>query len=473
MRRRLIAAASALLLAALGAVMLATYVSGVDRRAAAGMEPTTVLMVIVAHSRRDACRQPVRAGWRSKTLPRMAVADGALTTLADIKGQVPPSDLQVGRAVAGRPVRRPGPDPGAKARAQAPPGRQLVSVVARPAAGARRTTGARLQGRGLRVVHRPGHDRHSALRNVLVTGIQGGVEHRERGRRRAEPPDGSEPLPGHERHGHAWPSHRLRRRSSSSAPITGRLWLTLEAARAIGHVVTAPVTTDRGPDHAWCSRPTRPISSSASSRPPTASSSHCRAGPLPRDPAHLFDQLDRRSNSPTSWYCTPVRVGDRRGTRAGRAASSSSAPTVSVVLVSDNGAGDRPDRASRRRPRRPAPARRDRRHEPGDLAGRTGRQVAQGCRGRGMGVGQAKDGARTDGRVISRRLTQGRGRQDHCRHQPGGWPGQDAAELHGAGRPGHPVRRRRQRAQPDTGVLPRRHRARSGERRTPWCSRPS
>ena len=138
MRRRLIAAASALLLAALGAVMLATYVSGVDRRAAAGMEPTTVLMVI----------SPIPAGTpadslsgrvANKTLPRMAVADGALTTLADIKGDVTTSDLQVGeQLLAGRFA-----DPAqiqAEGPAQAPPDRQLVSVVLDP----QRALGGRL-----------------------------------------------------------------------------------------------------------------------------------------------------------------------------------------------------------------------------------------------------------------------------------------------------------------------------------------
>jgi pilus assembly protein CpaB len=171
-KRRLIAAVSAVLLAVIGAVMLVTYVTGADRRAAAGMEPTTVLVVIA----------PIAAGTAAdalsgliadKTLPKTAVSDGALTSVADIKGQVTTTDLHPGeQLLPGRFA-----DPAAIAAegpAQAPPGLELVSIVLEP----QRALGGHLLSGSKVAVFVSFTDPDSTtltLRNVLVTGIQGGV----------------------------------------------------------------------------------------------------------------------------------------------------------------------------------------------------------------------------------------------------------------------------------------------------------
>ena len=192
MRRRLIAAVSAVLLAVVGAVMLVTYVSGVDRRAADGMDPTTVLVVVA----------PIAAGTPAealsklvadKVLPKTAVTDGALTSVADIKGLVATTDLQPGeqllasRFAAAADIAAEGP-------AQAPAGRQLVSIMLDP----QRSLGGHL-GPGSKVavfVSLTDPDTTTlTLRNVLVTSIQGGVSTETKDGEAADPADASEPVP--------------------------------------------------------------------------------------------------------------------------------------------------------------------------------------------------------------------------------------------------------------------------------------
>ena len=145
-------------------------------------------------------------------------------------------------------------------------------------------------------------------------------------------------------------------------------------------------------------------------------------GPLPRDPAHLFDQL-------TGPQLPDVVVLHSDPSATGEALAlaelfEQQCPTVSVVLVSDNGQeiGLTALRAGVH----------DVLHPLAEIAdmnlvistGRTGRQVAQGCRRRfGRGSGEGRAGPRPG---HQRRLTEGWGRQDHGRHQPRGWPGQEA-----------------------------------------------
>ena len=226
MRRRLIAAVSAVLLAVIGAVMLATYVSGADRRAAAGMEPTTVLVVIA----------PIPAGTpadglsgrvANKTLPKTAIADGALTSVTAIAGKVATADLQPGeQLLAGRFA-----DPAeiaADGPTQAPSGRQLVSVVLDPqrALGGRLTPGSKV---AVFVSFTDPDTTALTLRNVLVTGIQGGVSTETKDGDSSEPADGSEPLPG------TSVMVTLAVTPAQAKKVVfgadhGTLWLTLEAA---------------------------------------------------------------------------------------------------------------------------------------------------------------------------------------------------------------------------------------------------
>ena len=193
MKRRLIAAVSAVLLAVVGAVMLVTYVSGVDRRAAAGMEPTTVL-VVTASIPAGTPAESLSGHIANKTLPKTAVADDALTSVKDITGQVTTTDLQPGeQLLAGRFA-----DPAeiaADGPTQAPSGRQLVSVVLDP----QRALGGHLAAGSKVAVFMSFTDPDTTaltLRNVLVTGVQGGVSSEIKGGEAADPADASEPVQG-------------------------------------------------------------------------------------------------------------------------------------------------------------------------------------------------------------------------------------------------------------------------------------
>ena len=191
MKRRLIAAVSAVLLAVVGAVMLVTYVSGADRRAAAGMEPTNVLVVT----------EPIAAGTPAerlsgliaiKTLPKTAVADGALTSVTDVKGQVTTADLQPGEQLLSGRFADPA-DIAAAGPTQAPAGRQLVSIVLDPqrALGGHLAAGSKV---AVFVSFTDPDVTTLSLRNVLVTGIQGGVSTETKDGDAADPQDASAPV---------------------------------------------------------------------------------------------------------------------------------------------------------------------------------------------------------------------------------------------------------------------------------------
>jgi pilus assembly protein CpaB len=95
LRRRLLAALAALVLAALGAVVLLAYVRGADARALAGVQTVDVLVV----------DRPVPEGTpgeelaelvRTERLPARAAVPGAVTDLDELAGRVATVDLQPG-----------------------------------------------------------------------------------------------------------------------------------------------------------------------------------------------------------------------------------------------------------------------------------------------------------------------------------------------------------------------------------------
>ena len=95
MRRRLLAASAALVLALVGTVVLVAYVRGADARALAGVQTVDVLVVA----------QPVPAGTaaaelaglvRAEQVPVKAAVPGRVADLADLAGQVATVDLQPG-----------------------------------------------------------------------------------------------------------------------------------------------------------------------------------------------------------------------------------------------------------------------------------------------------------------------------------------------------------------------------------------
>lgn len=169
MRRRLLAAAAALVLALVGTVVLVTYARSADQRAMAGM--TTVPVLVVA--------EPVAAGTpaaelallvRTEVLPAVAAVPGRVTDLADLAGQVAVSDLQpgeqllAGRFAAPESLQAPGT-------VAVPDGLAEVSVLLEPqrAVGGRLVAGDRV---GV-LISLETPTTHATLNGVLVTQVQG------------------------------------------------------------------------------------------------------------------------------------------------------------------------------------------------------------------------------------------------------------------------------------------------------------
>ena len=98
MKRRIIAGITALLLAGVGAVVLFAYVGNADRRALAGMQPADVL-VVTALVPEGTTAEALGKLVSTKTLPAAAIAEGALSSLTAISGQVATTDLQPGEQV--------------------------------------------------------------------------------------------------------------------------------------------------------------------------------------------------------------------------------------------------------------------------------------------------------------------------------------------------------------------------------------
>jgi pilus assembly protein CpaB len=176
MKRRLIAAVLALVLASAGAVLLTGYVKGADRRAMAGMETANVLVVdalIPNGTPADALTKLVAM----QVLPAKAVAAGAVSSLATISGQVATTDLQPGEQLLASRFADPASLEDAD-QIKIPKGMQQVSVpLERPRMlGAMLTPGATV---GVFVSLTKDGDQppqtHLVLHQVLVTKVGGDV----------------------------------------------------------------------------------------------------------------------------------------------------------------------------------------------------------------------------------------------------------------------------------------------------------
>jgi pilus assembly protein CpaB len=174
MKRRIIAAVLALVLAGTGAVLLLGYVKGADRRAMAGMETVNVLVVtalIPTGTSADALMKLVAM----QVLPAKAVAAGTLSSLATISGQVATTDLQPGEQLFASRFADPASLEDAE-EIEIPPGMQQVSVSMERSRmlGAMLTPGATV---GVFVsLPRDGEQppmTHLVLHRVLVTTIGG------------------------------------------------------------------------------------------------------------------------------------------------------------------------------------------------------------------------------------------------------------------------------------------------------------
>lgn len=168
MRRRLLAALAALVLAALGAVVLLAYVRGADARALAGVQTVDVLVV----------DRPVPEGTpgeelaelvRTERLPARAAVPGAVTDLDELAGRVATVDLQPGEQLLA--ARFAAPEDLSVPGTVAPPeGAAEVSLLLEP----QRAVGGRLAAGDTVGVHLSLDGQTDVvLSRVLVTQVQG------------------------------------------------------------------------------------------------------------------------------------------------------------------------------------------------------------------------------------------------------------------------------------------------------------
>jgi pilus assembly protein CpaB len=126
MKRRVVAALAALLVAAVGGVLLLAYVSAADQRAVADLAPVRVL-VVTKPLPEGATAAQLADAVQVRELPGTAVAQGAATSVADLTGMVSTTSLQPGEQL----LRSRLSDPAALQAArgvQVPRGFQRVSV---------------------------------------------------------------------------------------------------------------------------------------------------------------------------------------------------------------------------------------------------------------------------------------------------------------------------------------------------------
>jgi pilus assembly protein CpaB len=176
MKRRLLAALAALVLATVGAAVLLAYVRGADSRALAGVRTVPVLVVTQPVPAGTAGNQ-LAASVRTELLPEKAAASGRVRDLTALTGKVATVDLEPGeqllatRFAAPNQLRTPGT-------VAVPDGKQEVSILLDPqrAIGGRLTAGDKV-GIYLSEESAPGHGAatHAVLHHVLVTQVQGGT----------------------------------------------------------------------------------------------------------------------------------------------------------------------------------------------------------------------------------------------------------------------------------------------------------
>lgn len=177
MRRRLLAALAALLLAATGAVVLLAYVRGADARALAGTR--TVEVLVVDRPVPEGTPGEELAGMvRTEQLPAKAAVEGVVTDLDELAGRVATAELQPGEQLLGSRFAAPA-DLTAPGTVAAPEGASEVSILLEPqrAVGGRLAAGDQI---GVYISMTLENDAgktvgatHATLHGVLVTQVQG------------------------------------------------------------------------------------------------------------------------------------------------------------------------------------------------------------------------------------------------------------------------------------------------------------
>lgn len=171
MKRRIFAAVAALLMAAVGAAQLYSYVQRADQRAMAGLETAEVLVVEAPIAEGTPADQ-LTESLGTKTLPAMAVAPGAATDLDQLTGLVANTALQPGEQVITARFSDPAAlDEGAPR--PLPKGMQEVSLML----DSQRALGGNLApGDTVGVFFSVDDRTRQALHDVQVSRVQGGLE---------------------------------------------------------------------------------------------------------------------------------------------------------------------------------------------------------------------------------------------------------------------------------------------------------
>jgi pilus assembly protein CpaB len=175
MKRRIIAAVAAVLLAAVGAVAVFAYVNRADNRAMAGMEPTQVLVVKEPIIKGTPADQLTDKQVGTKELPQTAVVPGAVSNLDQLSGLVATADLQPGEQVIAPRFAAAETLTNAQS-APVPKGLQELSLQL----DSQRVLGANLVpgdtvGVFLTVGQKPTRETHLVAGKVLVSRVQGGL----------------------------------------------------------------------------------------------------------------------------------------------------------------------------------------------------------------------------------------------------------------------------------------------------------
>jgi pilus assembly protein CpaB len=173
MKRRVLAVLLSLLLAAVGGFLILSYAGNSDRRAMSDMQPVDVLVATKPIAKGTSTSDIVGAV-KMRPLPEIALAPGAITSLAEIVGRVTTVDIQPGeQLMASRFV-----DPATltDSPVPVPAGMQQISfkLDSQRVLGGDLKAGATV-GVFLSAGDKPAGVTHLALHKVLVTKVQGGA----------------------------------------------------------------------------------------------------------------------------------------------------------------------------------------------------------------------------------------------------------------------------------------------------------
>ena len=173
MKRRVVAAVMAMLLAVVGGVLLLAYVSGADRRAMADLAPVSVLVVTKAVPE-GATAGEITDSVEVRQLPSVAVAPDATASVGELGNLVTTTALQPGEQVLRSRLADPAVLEAGKGLV-VPPGMHEVSIALQPqrAVGGQLTPGDTV-GVFLSVVDKEASYTQLKLHKVLVTAVAGG-----------------------------------------------------------------------------------------------------------------------------------------------------------------------------------------------------------------------------------------------------------------------------------------------------------